>query len=103
MPPALFAAWAALWAGPVADFELPDPAGKPVRLSIHAADRPVVLVFLGTECPLANLYAPRLAELARRVEPEGVRFLAIDPVPQDTPADLARFARERRLPFPVVT
>jgi peroxiredoxin/mono/diheme cytochrome c family protein len=102
MPPALIAAWAALWAGPVADFELPDPAGVPVRLSVHAPDRPAVLVFLGTECPLANLYAPRLAALARTLEPRGVRLLAIDPVPQDTPADRARFTREQHLPFPIL-
>lgn len=103
MPPAVLAAWVAVAAAtPVPDFELPDPNGRPVRLSTHAADRPVVLVFLGTECPLANLYAPRLADLARRLEPRGVRFLGLDPVPQDTSAAVARFVREHKLPFPIV-
>jgi peroxiredoxin len=101
MPPAAFAAWAAIWAAlPIPNFELLDPNGAPVRLSVHAANQPVVLVFLGTECPLANLYAPRLAELARHAD--GVRFLAIDPVPQDTSATLTHFTREHRLPFPIV-
>jgi len=103
MPPAAFAAWAALWAAlPIPDFELSDPNGAAVRLSAHARSQPVVLVFLGTECPLANLYAPRLAELARQTEPRGVRFLAIDPVPQDASAALAHFTHEHRLPFPMV-
>jgi peroxiredoxin len=99
MLPVVLAVCAAL---PIPDFELLDPSGASVRLSVHGFNRPVVLVFLGTECPLANLYAPRLAELARRVELSGVRFLAIDPVPQDGSAALARFTREHRLPFPIV-
>jgi peroxiredoxin len=103
MMPAVLAAWLAVCAAqPIPDFELPDPTGAPVRLSTHAQGRPVVLVFFGTECPLANLYAPRLAELARTLEPGGVRFLAVDPVPQDGLPGLARFARQHRLPFPVV-
>ena len=103
MPSAALAVWAALGAAlPVPDFELPGPAGAQVRLSAHAAGRPVVLVFLGSECPLANLYAPRLADLARRLGPDGVRFLAINPVPQDTSAAAAAFARQHRLPFPMV-
>src|SRR5262249_40714154 len=101
MPPAALAVWATLWAAlPIPDFELLDPNGAPVRLSVHAANQPVVLVFLGAECPLANLYAPRLADLAKKTE--GVRFLAVDPVPQDGSAALAHFTREHRLPFPIV-
>src|SRR3954463_12685891 len=103
MPQAALAVWVALCAAlPVPDFELLDPAGAPVRLSAHAAHKPVVLVFVSADCPLANLYAPRLAELARRLEPQGVRLLALDPVPQDGAAAVARFAREPRLPFPIV-
>ena len=103
MPSAALAVWAALSAVlPLPDFELPDPAGARVRLSAHAANRPAVLVFLGTECPLANLYAPRLADLARRLDSQSVRFLAINPLPQDTSAAVARFAREHKLPFPIV-
>jgi peroxiredoxin len=101
--PAVLAAWFAVCAAqPIPDFDLPDPTGARVRLSTHAPNRPVVLVFFGTECPLANLYAPRLAELARSLEPSGVRFLAVNPVPQDGLPALARFARDHRLPFPVV-
>src|SRR5438045_3113870 len=100
MPVAL-AVWTALWAFlPVPDFDLVDPVGARVRLSSHASDRPIVLVFVGTECPLANLYVPRLTELAQRHT--DVRFLAIDPLPQDGSAALGRFAREHQLPFPIV-
>jgi peroxiredoxin len=102
MPPAVLAVGVALCALTLPDFELPDSNGSRIRLSIHAANHPVVLIFLGTECPLANLYAPRIGEMARRLEPEGVRFLAIDPLPQDGSAAIAHFTRDHRLPFPVL-
>ena len=38
----------------------------------------VVVAFLGTECPLAKLYAPRLAELAKELPKDKVAFVAID-------------------------
>jgi hypothetical protein len=59
-------------------------------------------MFVAVDCPLANLYAPRFVELFRQLEKSGVRFLAVDPVPQDEATDLARFARDHRLPFPIV-
>jgi peroxiredoxin len=97
------AAWVALW-GPqrVPEFELRDATGSPVRLSGYAGDRPVVLVFLAVDCPVANLYAPRLRALAQEFHPHKVRFLAIDPMPQDASAAIARFAREHQLPFAIL-
>ena len=38
----------------------------------------VVVAFMRTECPLAGLYAPRLAELARTYEKKGVAFFGVD-------------------------
>ena len=60
MPPAIFAAWVAICATqPIPDFELLDPAGAPVRLSVHVSNAPAVLVVRRTKGPLANRYAPR--------------------------------------------
>src|SRR5262249_46392386 len=56
-----------------------------------------VVAFLGTECPLASLYAPRLAELARTYEKNGVAFFGVDSNSQDAPSALSRFAREHDL------
>ena len=44
----------------VSDFKLDDFRGKTHALSDYQ-DRPIVVIaFLGTECPLAKLYGPRL-------------------------------------------
>ena len=45
-----------------------------VSMGAHAGIGTLPLVFFGTECPLAKLYAPRLAELAAKYEPRGVGF-----------------------------
>ena len=58
--------------------------------SVSAQDsRALVVVFLGVECPLAKLYAERLAQLAEEFGPQGVEFVAIDPNAHDGPEDLA--------------
>ena len=67
-----------------------------------ARDKVAVIAFLGTECPLASLYAPKLAELARAYEKKGVAFFGVDSNQQDAPSSLSRFAREHDLPFPLL-
>ena len=52
----------------VADFTLKDVAtDRPVSLYSFVGKKAIVLVFLGTDCPVGNLYVPRLIELNQRV------------------------------------
>ena len=79
-----------------------DAAGTSYSFS-QRSDRPVlVVVVLGTECPLVQLYLPRLAELAERYRSRGVTLLGVDANRQDTPAEIAEFIREFAIPFPVL-
>jgi peroxiredoxin len=87
---------------PVADFKLHDFQGTPRTLADHAASKLIVVAFLGADCPLANRYAPRLAELARDYVPRGVAFLGIDSNQQDSLAQLAHLAKVHRLEFPLL-
>src|SRR4051794_27467231 len=48
----------------VEDFTLRDFRGKARALHDLADRKAVVIIFLGTACPLARLYGPRLADLA---------------------------------------
>ncbi len=83
-------------------FRLQDHRGTWHTLD-EARDRKiVVLVFLGTECPLAEAYAPRLAKIARDFEGRGVSFLGIDANQQDGPVAIGRFADKHGLPFPIL-
>jgi thiol-disulfide isomerase/thioredoxin len=87
--------------GPVGPFHLTALDGSTLTISAKEDGGITVVCFLGTECPLARLYAPRLAKLAAQYAPHGVRFVGIDSNCQDSAEDLERFVTEFRLPFPV--
>lgn len=83
-------------------FQLPDTQGKIHNLGEAGEPRWTVIAFLGTECPLAKLYGPRLSELAREFGPRGVRFLGINSNVQDAADKVADYTREHDLTFPVL-
>lgn len=88
--------------GRAVHFSLDDSRGQRVALDKLADKKVVVLAFLGVECPLAKLYASRLAELEREYRQRGVAFLAIDSNLQDAPVEVERFVAEHRLDFPML-
>ena len=86
----------------VEDFRLRDPLGQSHALN-DLQDKPVVvLVFLGTECPLAKLYGPRLAKLAEEYEPRGAAFLGINSNRQDSNSEITAYARRHGIGFPIL-
>ncbi len=85
------------------EFRLADPAGKQYSLGDLKDSRLVVVLFLGTECPLARLYAPRLNQMAEEYADEKVAFIGIDSNLQDTPEEIAHYASEHGIAFPVLT
>jgi peroxiredoxin len=87
---------------PTIDFRLQDHRGALHTLDEARDRKVVVLVFLGTECPLAKAYAPRLAELARDFGKRGVAFFGVDANQQDGPVAIGRFADKHGLPFPIL-
>jgi thiol-disulfide isomerase/thioredoxin len=60
-----------------------------------------VTIFLSTECPISQRYAPRLTELHREFAAQGVSFAAYFPLRTDDYRALTRFRREYPLPFPI--
>jgi peroxiredoxin/mono/diheme cytochrome c family protein len=84
------------------DFKLQDFRGAWHQLGDARQSKLVVIAVVGTECPLASLYAPRLATIARTYEKKGVAFFGVDSNQQDAPSELARFAQEHHLPFPLL-
>ena len=86
----------------VASFALRDYRGAETSLEQFAAKKAVVLAFVGCECPVAKLYGPRLAKLAKDYESKGVQFLGIDANQQDGVSQLARFAKDAGVEFPIL-
>ena len=85
----------------VDNFSLPDFHGKAYSLDDYK-DKVVVLAFIGTECPLAKSYAPRLRDLAAEFEKQGVAFLGIDANLQDSLTEIGAFARVNGITFPML-
>ncbi len=86
----------------VNDFTLRDAAGKSSSLADFADKQAVVIAILGTECPLATLYAPRLVQLAERFEKRGVAFVGINANQQDSLSELAHYIKVHEIKFPVL-
>ncbi|HEY1598357.1 MAG TPA: redoxin domain-containing protein [Pirellulales bacterium] len=84
------------------DFRLPDASGQEHALADLQDARLVVVAFLGTECPLAKLYGPRLEHLAAQYAERGVRVLGIDANVQDTPDEVGAYAHEHGITFPLL-
>ena len=61
--------WPAEEATPVTDLE-----GRAVRPLEEATAKATVLVFVGTDCPISNRYAPEIGRLRERFARQGVTF-----------------------------
>src|SRR4051812_21887998 len=97
--PSLCLAWFAALAMPLAvpiggeagDVALRDESGSSRHLAEWQAGRVLVVAFLGVECPLAELYAERLAGLAGSYEPRGIAFVGLAPNRRDSADAVDRF------------
>ncbi len=76
--------------------------GREVAAAAELAGSVTVVAYTGVGCPVSGKYAPRLAELARRYQARGVRFLGLNANPQDSRAAIARECAELGLGIPVL-
>jgi peroxiredoxin len=84
------------------NFRLNDFYGKSHSLADFKDKKAVVLVFMGTECPVARQYGERLAELDKKFAPKGVQFLGVNSNRQDTITGIASYARIYHIEFPIL-
>ena len=84
------------------DVALPDVYGNAQRFGDLANKKFTVVAFLGTECPLAKLYGPRLRDLAKRFDGSDVAFVGVDSNIQDSLTEVAAYANRSGIAFPVL-
>jgi mono/diheme cytochrome c family protein len=75
-------------------------SGRP--LHSFSGHRALVLAFVGTECPISNLYLPGLIELEKKHRGKQVQFLAVYPNEQEDLDRVAAHAYDRDVPFPAL-
>jgi hypothetical protein len=69
------------------DIALHDQKDRPVTpLDLPAGHRAVVLLFISTDCPISNSYAPAIGDFCRSFTPKGIDFYTVYEDPSLTPA-----------------
>ncbi|NQV23482.1 MAG: redoxin domain-containing protein [Rhodopirellula sp.] len=86
----------------ISDFSAKDFRGRTHSLKEYADSRIVVLAFLGTECPLAKLYGPRLASIAQSYADKGVTVLGVNSNRHDSITEISAYARIHNIEFPIL-
>lgn len=86
----------------VRDFALPDLDGRTRTLAETRGARAVVLAWTAPGCPVAMVYAPRLAALAATWSERGVRFFGVDSDVEAPVDEIRELAASAKLPYPIL-
>lgn len=95
-------AFAALPAKSVGNFELANHRGAIWKLQDVPEDHLVVIAFLGTECPLAKLYGPRLNQLQTEFSKRKVTFVGINSNTQDSLTEITDYIAKHKIKYPIL-
>jgi hypothetical protein len=95
--PALLDALATAKAGAGQQETILDLDGKAVDTRAPGA-KGLVLIFVGTDCPISNRYAAEVHRLEEMFAPSGISFITVYPNPAETDATIRQHLREYRLP-----
>lgn len=86
------------WAG-APDFSLQDANGSTHTAAALSRYKATVFLFVATDCPNSNTYAPLLARLYREYSPRGVAFFNVYSDPQETAATVHKHDDDFQTPF----
>lgn len=87
---------------PVAVPTFSDLSGKRFGLTTVASKKATVFFYGSSQCPISNIYTPRLVELSNRYEKQGVQFFFVDANKEDSPALLRSYTTARHITFPAI-
>lgn len=84
------------------DFTLNNVYGKSVSLSDFDDKQAIAIVFLGTECPLAKLYGPRLSDLQEQFQQHDVQIIGVNSNKQDSLTEMLAYVQKHEINFPML-
>ncbi len=87
---------------PMSNFVLRDQTGTTRSLYDNDHVKATVVVFMGTECPVAKLYAERLQEMSSSLAYQHVNFYGIMSNQHDSIENIAEYARLHEISFPLL-
>lgn len=83
-------------------FSLQDSTGATHTAGELGRERATVFVFVATDCPNSNTYAPLLARLYREYAPRGVAFFNVYSDPAETASTVRTHDAAFSVPFPAL-
>jgi len=84
------------------NFSLRDAAGKSHTASDLRQFKATVFVFVATDCPNSNTYAPIVARLYREYSPRGIAFYNVYSDPSETAESVRKHDTDYLVPFPAL-
>lgn len=82
--------------------ELLDLRNRPVNPFRVADAKALVFVFVRTDCPISNRYAPEIERLYGKHAPQGSSFWLVYPDPETRPPEIVQHTKEFHLSLPAV-
>jgi thiol-disulfide isomerase/thioredoxin len=86
------------WGGGLA-FSLQDAKGITHTAAELGREKATVFIFVATDCPNSNTYAPILARLYREYSPRGVTFFNVYSDPAETASTVRKHDADYQVPF----
>ena len=84
------------------DFSLQDTTGKTHTSGDLGENKATVLIFVATDCPNSNTYAPILARLYREYSPHGFAFFNVYSDPSESAEAIRKHDADFQVPFPAL-
>src|SRR5271156_2168308 len=81
------------------EFSLQDADGTTHTAAELSRSKATVFIFVATDCPNSNTYAPVLARLYREYSPRGVAFLNVYSDPAESASSVSRHDTDFQTPF----
>src|SRR5262245_16503558 len=79
-----------------------DLSGRAVEPFDASGAKAIVFVFISTDCPISNRYAPEIRRVEEEFAPSGVRFWLVYADSDTTPDAIRKHVKEYRLPQQIV-
>jgi len=86
----------------VSPFTLDNCYGRAVSLEKFSNKKAIVVAFLGTECPLAKLYGPRLEKLQQTFGTDDVVVIGINSNKQDSLTEVLTYSHRHGITFQIL-
>lgn len=84
------------------DFHLRDSHGTPHSTADWQHSQATVLLFVSTECPISNRYAPTFIRMVQEFAPKNIGFYLVQSDPDLSPAAAEEHAKEFKLTIPIL-